>query len=294
MKKFTLIEPLVCAACKVRVLPFYYLKVIYKNDTSLRPQGRTSRIFDSGQKCSSHLHIFTQSAFTLIELLVVIAIIAILAAILLPALNSARDSGRTASCISSLKQIGSGVMMYCDANDGYYMCSAKDTTISDGGGWGVIQLKLMEPYCPKEVIVWGCPGNSGAKSTTNNTYYFNYAYNAYGFAPEMHVPGNGGFKSNMFRGQKSSSNTVIFQDSTSTTNTAQLVHWAETYMNPNCANSIASTAHKAGKTVNAAWADGHASSLSAPYDTWEYKRSNGSAFGYTFADATFWYHTNFK
>ena len=67
---FTLIELLVSAACKVRVLPFYYLKIIYKNDTSLRPQGRTSRIFDSGQKCSSHLHIFTQSAFTLIELLV--------------------------------------------------------------------------------------------------------------------------------------------------------------------------------------------------------------------------------
>ncbi|MBR1952572.1 MAG: hypothetical protein IKA32_08345, partial [Lentisphaeria bacterium] len=67
---FTLIELLVSAACKVRVLPFYYLKIIYKNDTSLRPQGRTSRIFDNGQKCSSHLHIFTQSAFTLIELLV--------------------------------------------------------------------------------------------------------------------------------------------------------------------------------------------------------------------------------
>ncbi|MBQ9754951.1 MAG: hypothetical protein IJV93_09420, partial [Lentisphaeria bacterium] len=67
---FTLIELLVSAACQIGVLPLYCLKKIHKNCTSLRPTGRTSRIFDNSQKCSSHLHIFTQSAFTLIELLV--------------------------------------------------------------------------------------------------------------------------------------------------------------------------------------------------------------------------------
>ncbi len=58
-----------------------------------------------------------KKTFTLIELLVVIAIIAILAAILLPALNSARARGKSANCISNLKTLGNNFMFYTQSFD---------------------------------------------------------------------------------------------------------------------------------------------------------------------------------
>ena len=83
----------------------------------------------------------TQSkSFTLIELLVVIAIIAILAAILLPALNSARERGRSASCVSSLKQYGNAMMAYHDAYEDYFVPA------KGGGAGGDLLDYYLAPF----------------------------------------------------------------------------------------------------------------------------------------------------
>ncbi|HCO92954.1 MAG TPA: hypothetical protein DIU00_03230, partial [Phycisphaerales bacterium] len=61
---------------------------------------------------------YKRKGFTLIELLVVIAIIAILMAILMPALHRVREQGKRAVCLSNLKQLGLSWILYADDNDG--------------------------------------------------------------------------------------------------------------------------------------------------------------------------------
>ena len=75
------------------------------------------------------------SAFTLIELLVVIAIIAILAALLLPALATAKEESKTAKCLSNLHQIGIGLMTFCDENEEQPYVPPGGADIPNNGQW---------------------------------------------------------------------------------------------------------------------------------------------------------------
>lgn len=93
----------------------------------------------------------TRKAFTLIELLVVIAIIAILMAILMPALQRVREQGKRASCMGNLRQMTMAWIMYADENDGRLVNGA--TGFSNwSGSWGdhTNELSWIDGYHPDD------------------------------------------------------------------------------------------------------------------------------------------------
>lgn len=98
--------------------------------------------------------------FTLIELLVVIAIIAILAAILFPVFAQAREKAREITCVSNMKQIGLGVLQYCQDNDNLVPLENADGSSYES----YILAARLQPYV-KNFQIFKCPDSPETMGT---------------------------------------------------------------------------------------------------------------------------------
>jgi prepilin-type N-terminal cleavage/methylation domain-containing protein/prepilin-type processing-associated H-X9-DG protein len=107
-------------------------------------------------------------AFTIIELLMVIAIIGVIAALLMPAIGKARESGRRTQCTNNLRQIGIAMYIYIDEHDSRF------PPVVDVPDWW---FHLLEPYLD-DLNVWKCP--SYKEHNYGDTIHFSYGFNYWG------------------------------------------------------------------------------------------------------------------
>ena len=153
------------------------------------------------KNCFCHQRDKKPMGFTLIELLVVIAIIAILAAILLPALNSARERGRSSSCLNNMKQIGLAFAQYTSAWDDMFPTPGH-ASIADPAWCGLLYtqnyLTLDSFLCPSNIsagstrtsyakIVSGTLSYPNDPLNDDNWGYIDYGYNAWVVGSKINI-----------------------------------------------------------------------------------------------------------
>ena len=205
-------------------------------------------------------------SFTLIELLVVIAIIAILASMLLPALNKARETAKKISCINNQKQLGLSIQIYKGDFNGYYPPYQMN---SGGITWGALMLKnnyisTKILFCPSHTTTKFNASRLSALAKAGNYASAEYSYIDYGINNRF-VAGSRGIHN------LASENFIPAKDSqikslTTTVLAADTLCQAKPDYGYFTLYSYATTgfvgqlAVRHNRSVNVVWADGHATS----------------------------------
>ncbi len=145
------------------------------------------------QHSASSIRHRLRPAFTLVELLVVVAIIAVLASLLLPALQNAREQGKRAACLGNMRQIEHALLMYADDNGGWFPpvnyetadifnALAMSGSMGNGSGWcwddsGPPNYRptWMPHYFPS-IRVLRCPGADNSITENASIWYYLPSY----------------------------------------------------------------------------------------------------------------------